>query len=149
MTKRRASGFHRINCLLAVLASARGEPMTPVQLQKALFLLGKRLPSVGGRPFYHFSPYAYGPFDPNVYTDAEVLAISGDIIIEPSEYGRYKLYRISEDGLRKDGQLGIDEDDRRIIDDVVEYVTSRSFQQLISDIYRQYPEMRVNSVFRE
>src|SRR5439155_6656754 len=48
--------------LLALLA-AEGHSLTPVQLQKCLFLLGSRRPKDVGRDFYHFRPYDYGPFD--------------------------------------------------------------------------------------
>jgi hypothetical protein len=66
--------MERKHWTLLVLAAAGGDPLTPVQLQKTLFLLEKERPEVSGRNYYRFTPYAYGPFDSRVYADAEILA---------------------------------------------------------------------------
>ena len=59
--------------LLAICAGGfRG--LSPVQLQKTLFLLGKQLPEAVTADFYDFQAYHYGPFDRTVYVDAERLS---------------------------------------------------------------------------
>ena len=59
-------------CLL-MMALANGNPYTPVQVQKALFLATENLPSLLGKsPKYTFVPYDYGPFDKQVYQDLRV-----------------------------------------------------------------------------
>ena len=59
---------------LLVLASAGG-PLSPVQLQKTLFLIDRNLSRAqrGVTRFYNFRAYDYGPFDSAIYTDAVIL----------------------------------------------------------------------------
>ena len=64
----------RTNLLLLVLDAAGGEPFSPVQLQKSLFLVTKaripHLPDDG----YEFEPYHYGPFSQQIYEDLSTTA---------------------------------------------------------------------------
>ena len=72
----------RQQLLLAILASAQGRPFSPVQLQKATFLVTKNIRGIvtkGAR--FHFVPYDYGPFDLAVYSEAEQLAGVGGAAI--------------------------------------------------------------------
>jgi len=149
MTTRNRAKLERQDWVLLVLAAAKGEPVTPVQLQKALFLLEKDLPQIGGENYYHFTPYAYGPFDATIYADAETLAADGYITIglSASTYSQYKVYRATESGLQRAKALSIDKTIREKVKGIVEQVRSLSFQELVAEIYRQYPEMRKNSVF--
>ncbi len=66
---------------LLVLAAAGGEPFQPVQLQKALFLLSRKIPpSFLGPDFYHFEPYNFGPFDVGAggyYGQGQILDMVG------------------------------------------------------------------------
>lgn len=48
-----------------------------VQLQKSLFVLGRRRAKDLGGDFYNFQPYDYGPFDASVYHDADALPLAG------------------------------------------------------------------------
>lgn len=139
--------MRRRDWVLAVLGAAKGEAVTPVQLQKALFLLEKECPQIGRRSYYHFAPYAYGPFDSTIYTDAEELAAEGVVAITPSEYGP-RVYRATEAGVSRAERLPPDASIQEAVHRIVAYVRSLSFQQLVAAIYRKYPEMRVNSVFR-
>jgi hypothetical protein len=52
----------RQDWLLMALAYRNGEPMTPAQIQKAMFLMSAEAPALVGRFFYNFVPYNYGPF---------------------------------------------------------------------------------------
>ena len=49
--------------LLLVVASGKDKALTPVQLQKSLFLLGKTDLAEAVDSPYDFEPYHYGPFD--------------------------------------------------------------------------------------
>jgi hypothetical protein len=55
---------------LVALAHRKGQALTPVQIQKALFVLGRELPTVVRPRFYSFKPYNYGPFGA-VYHDSK------------------------------------------------------------------------------
>ena len=63
---------------LVILALAGGEPLTPVKIQKSLFLASDKAADAF-RPdsHYNFQPYDYGPFDRQVYSDVENLEREG------------------------------------------------------------------------
>jgi uncharacterized protein len=135
---------------LLALSAAGGEPLSPVQLQKSVFLFGKLLPKEATREnFYEFTPYNYGPFCLEVYKDADLLAERG-LVDKSVDLGRgYSQYRSTANGqlegdtLLSDLSLPIQEDVKAI----VEWVKTQSFRGLVSAIYEKYPEYKVNSVF--
>jgi uncharacterized phage-associated protein len=138
---------------LLVVAAGKGQALTPVQLQKALFLLGKNLSSKQLRvaDFYPFRAYDYGPFNAQVYSDAKHLRDEGLIIIDPMDAVRYRYYSATVAGSERSEQLRAElrADVRDYLDRVVAWVRSLSFTALVQAIYRDYPEMKANSVFRE
>jgi uncharacterized protein len=140
----------RQSLMLAALAASDGATHSPVQVQKLFFLLDKRIPSYTGGPHFHFIPYDYGPFDPEVYDELHKLEQKGLVIIEHQPSTRWKSYRLTPQGQQWGEKLlgEIDEIARRYIRDVSRWVRSLSFAQLVSAIYKAYPEMQVNSVFR-
>src|SRR5436190_18669612 len=74
---------------LLVISAADSRGLSPVQLQKSLFLLERRLSEEApaeklGESFYEFVPYNYGPFDVKVYQDAEALEERGLVTIQSS-----------------------------------------------------------------
>ncbi len=59
---------------LLAISAAKGRGLSPIQLQKSLFLLERRLSKEElGEQFYEFVPYNYGPFDVKIYQDAKYL----------------------------------------------------------------------------
>lgn len=142
--------LNRKHWTLLALASAEGRPLSPVQLQKSLFLLGREMAGDVGPDYYQFEPYNYGPFDLEVYRDAERLAREGLVAIDTNSYLRYNEYRATPRGLEVAVEL-IAQAPTRAADylrRVVEWARGLGFAELVSAIYSQYPEMRVNSVFR-
>lgn len=141
----------RQELLLTVLACAEGRPFSPVQIQKALFLISKRMPElVTEGPGYQFVPYDYGPFDSSVYSDAAVLAAQGEVVISPSGVGNWNTYAVSDAGLES-GQLSmafLSERAQTYLKEVSDWVRAQSFASLVKAIYDAYPEMRANSIFR-
>jgi hypothetical protein len=141
----------RRELLLAVLIAGRGRAFHPAQIQKAIFLIDKNLPHlVHSGPRYNFVPYNYGPFDRNVYVEAERLRDEGEVIIAPAPNGRWQTYAASEGALsRGEAILGrLKLKSRRYIESVVEWVLAQSFSSLIKSIYDAYPDMRENSIFQ-
>ncbi|OGA95871.1 MAG: hypothetical protein A3G27_05955 [Betaproteobacteria bacterium RIFCSPLOWO2_12_FULL_66_14] len=137
---------------LLVVASARGKDVSPVQLQKTLFLLGKNL-TPGQRwstKFYKFRAYDYGPFDRTIYDDAEELRNEGLILIHP-ETGSFRNYVALPAGIERANQLrdGLKPSVTEYLDEIVTWARGLSFNDLVRAIYREYPEMKANSVFRE
>jgi uncharacterized protein len=141
--------MHRRDVTLAMLAAAGGHAYTPVQFQKALFLLSRQTPHLfdeGSK--FAFQPYDYGPFDQAVYHEADLLAFAGRARVGPSPRG-YRTYAASPDGQREGERLlaTMAAADREFIATVSSYVRRLSFADLVSAIYKAYPEMNLNSVF--
>ena len=137
--------------LLLVVASAKDEPLTPVQLQKVLFLIDKqchgRIPT---STFYDFEPYHYGPFDAEVYRDADELADEGMVLRFQSNRGAWMNTISTHSGRERADQLKEEMDPEIVqyIDDVVEWAQGLSFRELVASIYQAYPEFKANSVFQ-
>ncbi len=52
----------REDLLLKIIAAADGETVTPAQLQKVAFFLGREFPDQLPDNYYVFQKYDYGPF---------------------------------------------------------------------------------------
>lgn len=137
--------------ILAALATADGGVFAPVQVQKLFFLLDKKVPKRVGGPYFEFQPYDYGPFDKAIYSELEALQQQGLVKIEfvPSAAGRY--YSLTPSGQEK-GEVQLDEFE----DDIKDYmfklsgwIRSLSFAELVGSVYKEFPEMRENSVFQD
>jgi len=137
---------------LLAIAAANGEPVSPVQLQKLLFLLGANLSpqQLGTGVFYHFTPYDYGPFDSAVYLDAEALEREGFVRIETPP-GSYREYTATPAGLSRAATLKgqLDPAVSAYLEQTAAWVRSLSFNDLLRAVYRAYPAMKVHSVFQE
>jgi uncharacterized protein YwgA len=141
----------REELLLAIFAAAGGRPYSPVQIQKAVFLVTRNLPRIvteGEK--YSFEPYDYGPFDRRVYNDAETLASQGLVEISQQPGTRWKRYSASDAGLSrgKDMLDQIQVSHKTYIESVSNWIRSLSFEQLVKAIYEAYPDTKVNSIFR-
>jgi uncharacterized protein len=135
---------------LAALAPAGGAPHSPVQVQKLLFLIDRNLASLLGGPSFDFQPYHYGPFDRSVYTTLEDLAKQGLVEITQGD-GNWRDYRLTAAGQSRAARVmeGLEERAQRYVQRASAFVRSLSFPELVSAIYKAYPEMRVHSVFQE
>ena len=117
--------MERHDWVLATLAATGDEPLTPVQLQKSLFLLAQGRPKVVGKGFYQFRPYSYGPFDSSVYHDAEALAEEGLVTISRPNLGT-RQYRITTAGTKAAKALDLTTQARNRLKKIVDEVTSLS-----------------------
>jgi uncharacterized protein YwgA len=139
--------------VLLVIAAAKNKSFQPVHLQKTLFLLQQNLPleDLQVSTFYQFEPYDYGPFCSEIYYDAEILSTNGFVHIDQPVSLSYRIYSITGDGVSKAERLmdNLKPQVKTYLAEVVNWATSLSFKQLITAIYRHYPDMKVNSVFRE
>lgn len=133
--------------LATKLANTSG--LSPVQLQKALFLLAKGMPNAVGSDFYTFIPHNYGPFSRDIYEDATRLARENLVAI--TSEGRYPQYRCTPagEGIAKMMLPTADPKAVEYLDNIVTWVQRQTFAGLVSSIYRKFPEYRVNSVFSE
>jgi len=133
-----------------VLTKAHPDGLTPVQLQKSLFLLQKAFPSLL-KAFYNFQPHNYGPFDVAIYEDANDLESKQLIKKVQIENRSWAKYCITQSGQQKGEEL-LKKVDKKVVDyltKLINWIHELSFQELITSIYKKYPKYKVNSVFRE
>jgi hypothetical protein len=143
--------MNRRDLVLAILAAADGRPYTPVQIQKAVFVICDELPNlIDEGPGFDFQPYDYGPFDSDVYSVVQRLEDAGFAEIAQSARGNWNTYAATDDGVRVgDVTLAeLDHDERDYINRVSEWVRRLGFAQLVKSIYEAYPDMRARSIFR-
>jgi hypothetical protein len=142
--------LNRNQITLAALAAA-GENATcsPVQIQKLFFIIDRGASHLFGGPHYRFKAYDYGPFDPAVYDQLALLGFDGSVQVVGS--GRYRVYRLTEKGFAEGQQFlsTLPNETADFLRAVARWVRGLSFQQLVAAIYRDYPDMKVNSIFRE
>lgn len=140
----------RTEYVLAVMAHQGDRAtFTPVQLQKLFFLLDREIPEKTQGPWFEFQPYDYGPFDQGVYREFEKLREEGLAII--LNQSNIRSYQLTAQGLGKGLKLigQFPAEARVYISRVGEYVRRLSFGELVSSIYKAYPEMKSKSIFRQ
>lgn len=139
----------RDDYVLAVLATSGEQPWTPVQVQKIFFLLDQRLASQVSGPHFAFAAYDYGPFDPAVYDVIERQQQAELASVDRSASMRtFRLTRFGQ--ARGEEVLGtLSPAAREYIRSLSAWVRGLSFQQLVSAVYKEFPEMRANSIFRD
>lgn len=126
--------------ILYVLSIASDNTLSPVQIQKLLFLIDKECNI--GKHFFKFVAYDYGPFDKTIYNELDELVKSDDVDVLISHGVRqYKLIN------HKITQLEFTDDVSEKIKQLCEFVKSCSFKELLVDIYKKYPEMAKNTAF--
>ncbi|MCH7836642.1 MAG: hypothetical protein IH864_07220 [Chloroflexi bacterium] len=131
------------------LLIALGDRLEPIQVQKTLFKFAEE----SGAPEaerYEFVPYNWGPCSFAIYGDLGELREEGLVEFEASGRG-WNVYRVTGEGARAAKELRekADSDLVKRMDDIREYVTSRSFGRLLRDVYADYPESAERSLFEK
>jgi uncharacterized protein YwgA len=134
---------------LGILSASNGKSYTPVQIQKLFFLTDRNIGSKVGGPYFKFVPYHYGPFDKEIYQFIEKLEKKG--LIETSFRGgnNIRQYRLTIEG-QKEGERILDlslSSVKEFIKEINQFILSVPFPVLLKMIYKEYPEMKVNSIF--
>ena len=121
----------------------------PVRAQKLLFLIDKEIPTLVGGPHFNFQPYNYGPFDINVYLELEALTEGS--CVHTDRRLRHLRYRLTGKGLARGTTVMANIPDRasRFIERACEWMLVTSISDLLSAIYRRYPETAVNISARQ
>jgi DNA-binding PadR family transcriptional regulator len=145
-TKERRKAVEKTDILLLVLNDAE-ESLTPVQLQKSLFLIGDLMSKDVGDNFYHFEPYHYGPFNGYIYDDLKTEAANGFVSIAVVHGQRWSCYSITHKGRERVIQMQTSEKFRKNVKKIVNWVQGMTFEKLVATIYKQYPEFKKNSIF--
>ena len=140
----------RIDIVAAAFAAAgRGAVFDPLRAQKLLFLIDRVVSERIGGPFFHFQPYLYGPFDRAVYDVIRKLVIEGYAHTVTS--GAYERHRLTGAGYRR-GLAVLDSFPpavRDYFERAAKWMWLVPYRRMLAAIYREYPEMAVNSVVRD
>lgn len=142
--------MNKRDLLLACMAAAGAHAYEPVQIQKLVFLFQERVAALFPAKPFTFKPYDYGPFDPDIYSCLEALAAEGNLEILGTPFSRPRFYRLTEAGHKPANQAlsSIQEPYNSFLLRLSKWVLSVSFAQLVGTVYRNYPQMQVNSVFK-
>ncbi len=129
------------------LVLAIGESIQPIQLQKTLFKFAKES-GVPVTELYEFVPYNWGPCSFQIYEDLSVLRTNGLVEVKSSGRG-WNLYSLTKQGRAKEGTLRKQASSAlvKVLDEVRNWVTSRSFEKLLKDVYKDYPQYTTQSLF--
>jgi hypothetical protein len=138
----------RQDWVLLALNFGGAKGLSPVQLQKSLFLLRMEVQEIQVN-FYDFFPHNYGPFCKQIYADAERMAQDGLIVIERMQQA-HSIFLISAIGEARVAHIRPEVAPRALnyLRTAVEWTQQQSFSGLIRAIYDKYPEYRINSVFQ-
>ena len=143
--------MRRNDFVLAAMSATKGQFFKPVQVQKFFFVLDKEIPELIEGPHFDFEPYDFGPFDKDVYQELDSLSEKGMLEISGASWERTRQYRITQEGLTV-GSGYFDEfpvSAQNYIQSLVKWILPLSFTQLVSEVYRIYPDMKVNSLFQK
>lgn len=141
--------MNRSEFVLTVLAAYPDSAYDPVQVQKLFFLIDEKIPQLVGGRYFDFIAYHFGPFDKQIYVALEKLSSEGYIEIEGASKNR--MYRLTNLGKEKGGEnyKTLPSNVRDYIAKLSDFVRRLSFTELVSTIYKVYPDMKKNSVFQE
>jgi uncharacterized protein YwgA len=134
---------------LLALHVAEDGVLTPVQMQKVLFLLDKQAHGRLGADFYKFTPYNYGPFSSQIYSDLQKLESEGKIAFDNPRGTTWRKYVLT--GRGDDFVIGliehVDEELLGYLRELVRWAKSLRFSELVGAIYKAYPDYAKNSIF--
>lgn len=135
--------------ILAAMSPAGGGQYSPVQIQKLLFLIDRELSDLVGGQHFAFQPYHYGPYDKRVYLMLEELAAQGHVTIGVHLVG-CRSYALTPEGLEsgRDTLENLESRAQNFIKRASNFARENTFSDLVSAIYKAYPEMQENSVFQ-
>jgi DNA-binding PadR family transcriptional regulator len=132
------------NILLHIIKYADGF-VSPVQIQKLMFLLEKRI-LTDREKIYNFQPYNFGPFDRAIYNDLKSYEKEG--LIETKQFNNLRHFELTDKGREycENNVFELNfEQDR--VEKLAKFVKKLSFEELIVTVYDAYPEMKVSSKF--
>jgi uncharacterized protein YwgA len=125
------------------------QPLDRVRMQKAIFLVTRR-GQRAWRELYPYEPYDWGPYSRRLAADLDSLRARGLLRTEPVPGHRYGRYVTTERGERWARQLlaGLSPAEVAFLRAVRKYVTSKSFSNLLREVYAAYPEFATESKFQ-
>jgi len=134
---------------LLLLFDGAARPLDRVRIQKSLFLFAERSKALASEK-YDFVPYHYGPFSFGIYPDLDRLVAQGLLRLELETASTSPRYALTAAGVSAVEELSRSAPPERLalLRSLREWVTERSFRNLLNDVYRLYPRYAVNSIFQ-
>ena len=129
--------LHRQKALLSILQQVGGQA-TILQLMKWAFLLGQETQSRGGKTFYQFLPFRYGPYSFTLNRETDTLVRNGFM-----EKAADKLWQLTT--LGKEQEVKLPNAIAQDITVVTQQYGNFSGSALIDIVYANYPWFTVNS----
>jgi uncharacterized protein YwgA len=123
------------------------ESLDRVRVQKAIYILQESGPE-DWRNLFEYMAWDWGPFSKDLAAALDRLVEEGFLKVEPVPY-HHPRFRTTNSGERHVRHLieHLDSQRAEFIAEVRRYVTSRSFDQLLREVYGAYPEMAARSRF--
>jgi hypothetical protein len=118
--------------------------ISPIQIMKSLFLLKEETKL---KDFYEFVPYLYGPCSFEVYSD--LISLKEETLIEDvPTFSSWKYYKTTSIGSEKASLVmkTLDEELLKELIRIKKFVVTKTFLELLSYIYKKYPEYAKNSI---
>ncbi len=129
--------LHRQKALLMILQQVGGTASS-MQMMKWAFLLSYETPSRGGRTFYQFIPYRYGPYSFTLNQEIDSLIRNGFLEKETDNY-----WRLTPLGEKLD--ITLPSDVSKDICQITATYGKLSAQKLVNLIYDKYSWFTINS----
>lgn len=129
--------LHRQKALLSILQQV-GFTASTLQMMKWAFLLSHETSSRGGKTFYQFIPYRYGPYSFTLNQETDSLIRNGFL-----EKEKNNCWSLTDLGKKFDANLP-----RNVTQDIYYVATeygNLSSQDLLDLVYDKYPWFTVNS----
>ncbi len=142
--------LRRQDWLLLFLGAEGGHlPTDQIRVMKGMFLLD-RTDEHPAQGLYHFEAYDYGPFASAVYRDLDALQLQGLVHVTRHIGTSRKTYELTAAGREKFAELAdsTEPDDLELVREAKQRVTSLGFEELLEQIYEEYPEYAEKSVAR-
>lgn len=137
--------------VLLVFLNGEGR-LDPIRIMKGMFLFAKETPEqwMPAEARYEFVPYNYGPCSFQIYSDLDFFVASG--LVESTEVPgqSWGLYSVTSAGAKFAEHIAqaMDSRPRKYLSTIRDFVAGLSFNDLLTAVYRRYPDYAVNSVFK-
>lgn len=117
-------------------------PFDAIRTMKSAFIVSQRgLPEWRG--LFEFEPYDYGPFDAAVYRSRDSLLSQGFL----QRSGGYDACVLTGEGRERAGELESQlAENADWLKRIGRWACSRSFAQLLREVYSEYPEFAARSI---
>ena len=127
--------------LLLAIAAAGEAGLSPIQLQRSLFLLSQKRKTHVGPEFYQFEPGDAWPFSRALYEDLDAFVAAGDVVKEYRPESTRSIFRLADSGrtLAEELQPRLKPEASSYLEEAVAWVTEQS----TLDLFHKTPTIRV------